>query len=158
MNDRKKLLSYAIDSVERRPLLGVGPNHWNRTVRLKYGIPDGKATEVHNTWVQIAAELGVPGLAMILSYYGLCALRLLPIAWSGSVTAGPEAADLARMVISSVAGSVLACSFVTVESVEAPYYITLLGAGLLKVLPAPGREPAFPPPGVPPGSWAPSPW
>jgi O-antigen ligase len=135
------LLSYAIDSVEKKPILGVGPNQWNRMVRREYGIPDGKATEVHNTWVQIAAELGIPGVVMILSYYGLCAIRLLPIAWGRSAAVGPEASDLARMVVSSLAGSVLACSFVTVHFIEVPYYIALIGAGVLKLSSTPGDDP-----------------
>ena len=144
---RGNLLGYALDSVGKRPLMGVGPNHWNRTAKSDYGIPDGKATEVHNTWVQVAAEMGLPGAALILGYYGLCVARLLPLARSRPGEADPEAADLARMVISSVIGSLVACSFVTVESVESPYYITALGAGLLKLGPAirPGRgspEPA----------------
>jgi O-antigen ligase len=127
---RKNLLTYALDSLGKRPLMGVGPNHWNRTVRSEYGIPDGMATEVHNTWLQVAAELGLPGAALILTYYGLCVVRLLPLARSLPGEADPEAADLTRMVISSVIGSVVACSFVSVESVEAPYYITLLDAGM----------------------------
>jgi O-antigen ligase len=144
MEDRKKLLGYALDSVGNRPLTGVGPNHWNRTVRREYGIPDNKATEVHNTWVQIAAELGLPGLALIASYYGLCALRLLPLAASRKDGREQESADMARMVISSVVGSVVACSFVTVESVEAPYYIALLGAGVLKLMPPTGPRGSTP--------------
>jgi O-antigen ligase len=139
LEGRGRLLRYALDSVGKRPLTGVGPNHWNRTVRLEYGIADGKATEVHNTWVQIAAELGVPGLTLILSFYGLCALRLLPLAWSNPVGAGQEPVDFARMVVCSIAGSVLACSFVTVETLEAPYYVTLLGAGVLKLTSATDR-------------------
>lgn len=148
IEDRGKLLGYALDSVAKRPLAGVGPDHWNRTVGLEYGVPDGKATEVHNTWVQVAAELGLPGLALISSYYGLCVLRLWPLAAPRPGRAGPpgpEAADMARMVISSVVGSVVACSFVTVESMEAPYYIALLGAGvLMQTRPAgpPGAPPA----------------
>ncbi len=133
LEDRGNLLGFALDSVAKRPLVGVGPNHWGRTARLEYGIPDGKATEVHNTWVQIAAELGLPSLALILSYYGLCVIRLLPLARSRPGAADSEAANLARMVISSIVGSVLACSFVSVESIEAPYYIALLGAGVLRV-------------------------
>jgi O-antigen ligase len=130
---RKRLLFYALDSVGRQPILGVGPNQWNKVVKREYGIPDGKATEVHNTWIQIAAEVGVPGLAMILLYYGICAIRLVPIARSRDGESTSEFADLARMAVSSIAASIVACSFVSVEAVEAPYYIALLGAGILKV-------------------------
>lgn len=140
LRERKQLLSYAIDSVGRRPILGVGPRNWTKTVRREHGVGDGEATEVHNTWLQIAAEMGIPALAMILSYYGLCAIRLLPIARRRSFALVPEAGDLARMVVSSLVGSVLASSFVTVHRVEVPYYIALVGAGLLKLLSAPGND------------------
>jgi len=152
LEDRKDLLYFALDSVGKRPLMGVGPNHWNRTASLEYGIADGKATEVHNTWVQIAAELGLPGLGLLLTYYGLCVIRLLPLARSRPDGADAEAADLARMVISSVAGSLVACSFVSVESVETPYYIALLGAGVLRT--APGRGTRALPAGAYPSSVA----
>jgi probable O-glycosylation ligase (exosortase A-associated) len=140
MRDRRQLLLYAFDSIQKRPVFGVGPDQWNATVRQEYGVPKGKATEVHNTWVQIAAELGVPGAAMILAFYGLCVLKLLPLARAGPDEAPEGWGDLARMVVASLFGSVLASSFVTVEAIESPYYICVMGAGLLKLSPMPHEE------------------
>jgi hypothetical protein len=46
--------------------------------------------------------------------------RLLPIARGKQRDLGAEMSDLARMSLSSIPASLVACSFVTVEAVEAP--------------------------------------
>jgi hypothetical protein len=42
-----------------------------------------------------------------------------------------------RMVIASVVGYMVAAQFVTIDGVELPYYITILGAGTLKLIGTP---------------------
>ncbi|QDV39698.1 O-antigen ligase family protein [Tautonia plasticadhaerens] len=133
LEGRSRLLSYAIDSIRKRPVLGVGPNQWTIVVKRDYPIKEGHATEVHNTWAQITAELGLVGLFLILSYYGSCACRLIPIALDRRADVDPDLNSLARAVVASIAGSVLACSFVTVEALEPPYYIALIGCLVVKM-------------------------
>ena len=60
-----------------RPLFGVGPDHWVLVVK---SFDWDSRQEAHTLWLQTGAELGVPGLAALLLYYGLCAARLWPIA------------------------------------------------------------------------------
>jgi hypothetical protein len=49
---------------------------------------------------------------------------------------------LARMVIASLVGFIVSAQFVTVEGVELPYYITMIGGGVLKLASSPAAVPA----------------
>ncbi len=117
-----------LDSLLRSPL-GVGPNHWP-LVAPNYGLPRMAA---HSTWLQTAAELGFPGLLFLSSIYALCLGRLLPLTRERRPVADPAYRHFARMVIASLAGFIVAAQFVTSEGVELPYYVVLIGAGVLKL-------------------------
>lgn len=116
------------DSMLRRPL-GVGPNQW-RFYSPEYGLP---SMEAHSYWLQTGAELGFPGLAAILAFYGLCIVRLWPLARERIPLADPWLSYVARMVIASLVGFALSAQFVSVLGVEIPFYVALLGAGALKL-------------------------
>lgn len=118
-----------LDSMHKNPL-GVGPCHW-RTVAPTYGLP---AMEAHSTWMQTGAELGIPGLACLLGCYLLVIRYLYPLTKDRHPAPDPWFRYLARMVISSLVGFLFSAQFVTVDGIELPYYIALLGAGALKVL------------------------
>lgn len=117
-----------LDSMQKNPL-GVGPCHW-RTVAPNYGLP---AMEAHSTWLQIGAELGIPGLAALLGIYLVTIVRLYPLTKDRYPVPDPWFRYLARMVICSLIGFLCAAQFVTLDGVELPYYIASLGAGTLKV-------------------------
>jgi probable O-glycosylation ligase (exosortase A-associated) len=119
-----------VDAMVREPVLGVGPNHWG-LIAHRYGHTQGK--EAHSLWFQTAAELGVPGVASLLLFYGLCVVRLRPLARETTPVADPWLRYLARGVIASILGFAVAAQFVSLAGLEAPYYITLIGAGVLKV-------------------------
>jgi putative inorganic carbon (hco3(-)) transporter len=111
------------------PLLGVGPDQFP-VVMERFGIYRGK--EAHTLWLQTGAELGVPGLGFLVAYYGLCSWRL----WRGRrqiALMDPRLADAARMVIASTAGFAVSAQFVSLEGLELPYYVTMIGAGALKL-------------------------
>ena len=90
----------------------------------------------HCLWLQTGAELGVPGLVLLLTFYGACALRLLPLAQQRQEhpvgdTWLPHAA---RMVLAaSLAGFVVTAQFLSIPGIEAPSYVALIGAGTLKL-------------------------
>jgi O-antigen ligase len=117
------------DCMLRHPIFGVGPNHWGITAP-SYGWPFGK--EAHTTWLQTGAELGFIGMLLLISFYGLCGLRLLAIRRS-STTIDPWLSYLACMVIASIAGFAVSAQFVSLAGLEVPYYIVLIGAGALKI-------------------------
>jgi O-antigen ligase len=127
---RLDLWSNAWDSILKRPILGVGPDHFP-LIAKEYGWPAGK--EVHNLWFQLGAELGLPGLLLLLSFYSLCIARLWSLLSKSESVADPWLCDAARMVIVSLLGFSVAAFFVSLEGLEVPYYIVLIGAGVLKL-------------------------
>ena len=65
------------DVMLNNPILGVVPDHWP-LIAPQYGWKLGK--EGHSLWFQTGAELGFPGLCFLMLFYGLCIIRLWPIA------------------------------------------------------------------------------
>jgi probable O-glycosylation ligase (exosortase A-associated) len=127
-----------LNAMKRHPLTGVGTRGW-RYVATEFGASVGR--EAHSTWLQVGAELGLPGLGCLVLFYGVCVGRLFPLARERHRVSDPWVRYLSRMVIASLAGFAVSSQFVTVDGVEMPYYIAILGAGLLKVTgpAAPGR-------------------
>lgn len=117
-----------IDSMMKQPF-GVGPNHWPITAP-QYGLP---VMAGHSTWLQMGAELGWPGVICLFGIYGMCMLRLWPLIRQKTPVSDPWVRHLARMVISGLVGFLASAQFVTVEGVELPYYLALMGAGTLRV-------------------------
>ena len=120
--------------MNQHPVLGVGPDHWPQ-VAPQYGWKLGK--EGHSLWLQIGAELGYPGVIFLILFYGICIIKLLPIVRSRDKDMDPWYPSIGRMVIAGHVGFIISAQFVTLEGLELPYYITLLGAGALKLLPNP---------------------
>jgi O-antigen ligase len=145
------------DSILHKPW-GVGPNQWRYTA-VTYGLPK---MEAHSYWLQMASECGIPGVLSLLAFYALCVLRLWPIAREKIPVSDPWLNHLARAVIAALAGFSFSAQFVSVTGVEVPFYVVLLGAGVIKLATAkpiadPVLEPvgyvAFlsaPPPQLPP--------
>ena len=139
---RIALWSDAWDSIKNNPILGLGPDHFP-LVAEKYGWPAGK--EVHDLWLQTGAELGFPGLVFLLSFYGLCVIRLWSLLSERKPVHDPWFRQAAQMVIVSLVGFCVAATFVSMEGLEVPYYITLIGAGVLKLNSMPTSSPALEP-------------
>lgn len=134
------------DSMLKHPVLGLGPDHWPLTAP-EYGWPVGK--EAHSLWLQTGAELGFPGLACLIAFYGLGVARLWPLARGSLPVSHPWLADGARMVIASLVGFAVAAQFVSLERLEVPYYIALIGAGVLKLASVPASVPVAAPSSLP---------
>jgi hypothetical protein len=117
----------------QNPILGVGPDHFPHYAHYQFGWPYGK--EAHSLWFQTGAELGFLGVGLLLAFYGLCIWHLWPLTRQRYRTADPRVRDLARMVIASLAGFIVAAQFVSLEGLELPYYVVLVGAATLKVAP-----------------------
>jgi O-antigen ligase len=127
---RFQLTRDSLTEMIKHPLLGCGMENWVN-VAPEYGWPKGK--RAHNTWTEIGATLGIPGLAAILLFYGLTCYRLLPIASKNAPVTDPWLRGLARAVIAATAGFFISAAFVTVDRIELPYYVVMLGAGVLKL-------------------------
>src|SRR5262249_27538222 len=105
-----------VQAVMEEPLLGVGPAHWH-LVSQRYGLP---SMEAHTLWLQLAAEQGILGLVLLLSFYGLCILRLWPLSRESCPVSDPWLHDAARMVIASLTGFMVSAQFVSLQGLEVP--------------------------------------
>jgi probable O-glycosylation ligase (exosortase A-associated) len=126
---RLQLWAACWDTMLENPLLGVGPDHMPLRME-QYGFRKGK--EAHSLWLQTGAELGFPGMFLLLAYYVISIIRLWPIARGKTVVADPWLSYLARAVVGSLCGFIVAAQFVTVEFLEPPYYVAMVGVGILK--------------------------
>lgn len=119
------------------PLFGIGPDHFP-VVAHTFALAEGK--EAHTLWLQIGAEIGVVGLGFLLAFYLLTMARLWPLARRKVADASEWDVAVARMFIASFTGFMVSAQFVSLEGLELPYYITMIGAGTLKLQSA--RQPA----------------
>ena len=134
---RVELWGQAWETIASRPILGIGPRQWQRWSQVRYNWENPK--EVHNTWLQSGAELGVPGVGALILFYvttGLGMWRLIR-----AKTYGVVETTYARMVLATLAGFAVTSQFITVYGLEAPYFTALVGAGLLKLTSQPAAVP-----------------
>lgn len=120
-----------------RPL-GVGPDNFGAVVE-EFGFPKGK--EAHSLWMQVGAEQGIFGLGCLLLFHGTVVARLWPLTRERHPVPDPSFRHLARMVIAALIGFAIAAQFVSLKLLEVPYYVALIGAGTLKLLPPPPPQP-----------------
>jgi putative inorganic carbon (HCO3(-)) transporter len=126
---RVEMWGQCLQLVQENPIFGVGPDHWVFQAMRRFGW--GKPKEAHSLWLQTAAEIGIPGVGFLLLFYLGTGLRLLPIARRKVPQATEWDVSVARMVIASLVGFMVSAQFVTLEGLELPYYITMLGGGTL---------------------------
>lgn len=136
--ERLNLWKVCVELMGQWPIFGIGPRQFPQIIHL-YGFPRFK--EAHTLWLSVGAETGVIGLLLLLSFYGSCVLRMWPLSRESYPVADPWFHGTARMVIASITGFVVAAQFVSLVSLEAPYYVVLLGAGALKLASQPARTP-----------------
>jgi O-antigen ligase len=84
LEDRRALWRAGAAMISQRPLLGVGANH-TRRVADRYLDPGhrrpGPPSHLHSAWLTLAAERGLPALALLLALYARSFVRgrrLLP--------------------------------------------------------------------------------
>ncbi len=124
------------DSMLKRPLFGVGPHNFPLIAR-EYGWQEGK--EAHSLWMQGGAELGFPGLGLILLFYLICMFRLIPYTLESKPVNDPWIRAFARMIVASTVGFIVAAQFVSLMGLELPYYVNMIGAGALRLASTPVR-------------------
>jgi O-antigen ligase len=114
--------------IRAHPVFGVGPDHWH-LVSEEYGLPPHR--EGHNVWLQVAAEHGLPGIFFLVTFYVLTMKRLLPLARRKEKAADPWIGLLACTVLATILGYMTEAVFGSFRTLEAAYYIGILGAGTL---------------------------
>jgi O-antigen ligase len=116
------------DVMTKHPITGVGPDHWPLTAS-QYGWPHGK--EAHSVWFNAGAELGFPGVALLLAFYGLTIRHCWKLAHS--TNCDPWLRDVGRMAVVGLVGFIISAAFVSLDALEVPYHVALLGAGAVSV-------------------------
>jgi O-antigen ligase len=127
---RLDMWEICIREATANPVLGLGPHHFPIYAQ-SFGLTPFK--EAHTTWLQVAAEIGVVGAGLLLAYFVIPVVLLWPLTRAANPVGDPFARAVARMVIAATVGFVFTAQFVTIPGLEAPYFVTVLGAGVLKV-------------------------
>jgi O-antigen ligase len=115
--------------VAQYPILGVGPANW-RVIAQQYGWPPGKSA--HSVWMEAAAEIGIPGALALLMFFLITAVRLWPLARATLTDANRYEVLGASGVILSMIGWVVSGQFVSAQGLETPYFVALVGVGVLR--------------------------
>ena len=126
---RLDLWKDCIEVIKEYPVLGVGPANW-RVIVASYGWPEGKSA--HSLWMETAAEVGILGALLLMLFFGSAVVRLWPIARAPLTETNRYEVVLASGVILSIVGFSVSGQFVSVQGLEVPYYVTMLGAAMLK--------------------------
>ena len=110
--------------------LGCGPNHW--PIRAKeFGWTN--VLEAHSLWIKTATETGLPGILMLAGFYLAAIWRCWMMLIRIPDRAPPWFADGCRLTIASLCSFGVAAQFLSLELLEAPYYVALFGAATLSV-------------------------
>jgi probable O-glycosylation ligase (exosortase A-associated) len=117
------------DVMKKNPITGVGPDHWPLTAQ-QYGWPPGKHS--HSVWFNAGAELGFPGVMLLMAFYGLAIRHSWKLARSPSVS-DPFLRDVGRMAVVGLSAFAASASFVSLAALEPPYYIAMLAAGAISI-------------------------
>jgi O-antigen ligase len=78
VNSRLTLYRGAVDLAVEHPVLGIGPGNFGGYYYVISGAPPGSPPllVVHDTYLEVAAELGVPGFALLMTFLALVMTRL----------------------------------------------------------------------------------
>jgi O-antigen ligase len=144
---RMQIWSRGIGYMMANPLLGVGPNNFPAAEgtlsplaeRQQYGI-GVRWNAAHNSFVQIGAELGLPGLALFIA---VIASAFAALRRSGRAEAAMartvERAPLTPALTGSLIGFVVGAFFLSLAYSEMLYTLVALAVGLHKVTDDPIR-------------------
>jgi O-antigen ligase len=128
---RVELWIDCLQVMQRYPIFGAGPDHFP-LIANEFGWKQGK--EAHSLWMQTGAETGIPGLLLLLGLY-LSAMR--PMRRLARAPGSDRwTHHAAFMVFVSLAGFIASAQFVTIEGLEAPLYLVVIAAGVLRLNPA----------------------
>jgi len=137
---RLKIWSRGLNYMLDNPLFGVGPGNFQAAEgqlsefadRQQFGV-GVRWNAAHNTFVQIGAETGIPGLLLFVALL-VSAFAALRRSRHDSTLAGDRtAAPLAPALTASLLGFVVGSIFLSLAYSEMLYTLVALGVGLQKV-------------------------
>jgi putative inorganic carbon (hco3(-)) transporter len=147
----KRGMGYMVDN----PLLGVGINNFTvaegQHPRIRGRIERGLGTKYsapHSIWVQVGAELGIPGFLAFIGIFVVAGFSLwrLTLAGGRRSRAPParEGGALASVILGMLLGLAVGGSFLSQAYYSPLWAVIGLTLGLLKVMRAQGLAPGAP--------------
>lgn len=136
---RVHLWGIALQMTANNPIFGVGPDHFPHHV-YQYSIESNykerfvQGKECHSLWMQQMAETGIPGVAFLVAFYGLTMSRVQSAARNMRNSGDSFVNNLPGMILPSLVAFAVAAQFVSLEGLEVPYYIGLLGVGAIIIV------------------------
>jgi O-antigen ligase len=127
---RSALLAAGLRMVADNPVFGVGAGNYKPLVRM-YGGPDVELRHLaHNTYLEVAAEHGLPGLALLLCLFGTTVLSGRRIA-RRLVRPEDERLRLAvRGIEVGLSGGMVAMLFLSIQHVRLLWFLVILASRL----------------------------
>lgn len=139
---RLQIWSRGVGYVLQYPILGVGPNNFQAAEgmlsvfsgRQQFGV-GVRWNAPHNSYLQVGAELGLPGLAIfiVLIASAFTALRRSRRQERALVRAGADRPQLAPALTASLIGFVVGAFFLSLAYSEILFTLIALAVGLQKV-------------------------
>jgi putative inorganic carbon (HCO3(-)) transporter len=126
---RLELWKDCLEIASANALFGIGPDNWPR-VATTFGWTQGK--QAHSLWMQMAAELGYPGVSLLLAFYLFTVASLWRLARPPRPRPKDQSANyLALGVILGIIGFIVSAQFVTIQGLETPYYVVMAAVVLV---------------------------
>lgn len=116
--------------IRQKPVTGIGIQNWASFSQAYFGV----FLEAHNTWLQAAAETGIPGGLLLLGFVLVTMWRVLPLARGKIDLPDPGMRLYAQMVIAAMCGYCVSAWFVSLYFMEITYYVCLVGLCCLKLV------------------------
>ncbi len=134
-NSRKTTWAIAVRMAADRPLLGYGPR--NSSLHTHRFGADEEGRVIHSTYFQLAADSGFVGLGLYVTFLGAGVYYANRV--RRAVPAGDDPdARRAYAIACGVEGSLLVwaigCTFLSLETFEPPYILSMLGIQLWSIV------------------------
>lgn len=139
---RMQIWSRGLGYILQHPLLGVGPSNFQTAEgtispfadRQQFGV-GVRWSAAHNSYIQVGAELGIPGLGLFVGVIASAFLALGRLRAPGGVSPGPQdrRPQLGQVLTAALLGFVVGAFFLSLAYSEMLYTLTAFAVGLQKV-------------------------
>jgi O-antigen ligase len=141
---RMQIWSRGLGYMWQHPVLGVGPKNFQTAEGTLSSFADRQGfgfgvrwNAAHNSFIQVGAELGVPGLLLFVALIA-SAFRALRSAREGRRACRDRQTQLSQVLTASLIGFVAGAFFLSLAYSEMLYTLVALAVGLKKVVVAAG--------------------
>jgi len=142
VENRELLWMAGLRMVEAHPVVGIGAGNFKTLVSTDPTWPTGRSWVAHNTYLEVAAELGVPGLLLFL---GVIAGSYITARRVARGRASPVIRQVAEALQPALAGFAVASFFVSAQYTKLFWLMVFLSACLPSLADAANEDPDDPP-------------